>query len=702
MTALSSLTLPDNVSDAFDLYNKTLCNVLDSHAPKQEKTISIRPKVPWFNDEILTAKREKRKAERKWRATRLEIHKQIFQAARNKFTYKIKISKAEFYKAQVEECENDQKKLFTVVDQLLHQKQAPALPSHSSAEKLASTFSEYFVSKIEKIRTDIDQKCNPTQQITTDLSCETMIDFARTTDEEVEKIIKEAKKSTCELDPIPTSLLKECVNAVLSNTTKIMNLSLSSGSVPSCLKHAIIRPLLKKSHLDHDTLKNYRPVSNLPFLSKVLEKIVARRLLKHMDDHNHHEIMQSAYKQYHSTETALIRVQNDILTHLDNKRGVVLVLLDLSAAFDTIDHVTLLHQLHHRLGISHTALEWFKSYLTGRTQAVSIENDSSKPVTLQYGVPQGSVLGPLLYTIYTLPLGDLLRNAGISYHFYADDTQLYLSFDYNDPSSQLECLEAMQRCVSLVKYWMTQNKLKLNDDKTEVIFISSRFCQKPSALDKFAVDSTVIQPATAVRNIGVMFDNTMAMSEQVTAICRAAHFHLRNIGRIRKCITYEACDKLIHAFVTSRIDCCNSVLYGLPASQLNRLQRMIHIAARILTLTPPSSHMTPILKNLHWLPIEQRIHYKILLLTFKALNGLAPQYLSSLLQPYSVEAYALRSNDNNKLVQPKARTKTYGERAFACAAPTLWNRLPVEIRSITSVNCFKTSIKTLLFKSVYL
>ena len=129
---------------------------------------------------------------------------------------------------------------------------------------------------------------------------------------------------------------------------------------------------------------------------------------------------------------------------------------------------------------------------------------------------------------------------------------------------------------------------------------------------------------------------------------------------------------------------------------------MIHIAARILTLTPPSSHMTPILKNLHWLPIEQRIHYKILLLTFKALNGLAPQYLSSLLQPYSVEAYALRSNDNNKLVQPKARTKTYGERAFAYAAPTLWNRLPVEIRSITSVNCFKTSIKTLLFKSVYL
>ena len=480
-----------------------------------------------------------------------------------------------------------------------------------------------------------------------------------------------------------------------------MNLSLSSGFVPTCLKHAIIRPHLKKSHLDHDELKNYRPLSNLPFLSKVLEKIVAKRLLSHMDDHNLHEILQSAYKQHHSTETALVRVQNDILTHLENKRGVILVLLDLSAAFDTIDHMTLLDQLHHRLGISDTALQWFNSYLTGRTQSVTIGNESSKPVPLRYGVPQGSVLGPLLYTIYTLPLGNLLRDAGISYHLYADDTQLYLSFDYSDPASQLQCLEAMQQCVSLVKDWMTKNKLKLNDDKTEVLFVSSRYCLKPTALDKFTVDNTVIQPASAVRNIGIMFDSTMTMSAQVTAICRAAHFHLRNIGRIRKCITYEACDKLIHAFVTSRLDCCNSTLYGLPDSQLNRLQRMMHIAARILTLTPPSNHITPILKQLHWLPIRQRIHYKILLLTFKALNGLAPLYLSNLLRPYNVEAYALRANNFNKLDQPKARTKTYGERAFSYAAPNLWNNLPMEIRSITTVDLFKSSIKTFLFKSVY-
>ena len=177
LASQSSLLLPHTVTDAFNLYSKCLSNILDTHAPMQEKVISVRPKVPWFNNEILASKREKRKAERKWRTTRLEIHRQIFQAARNKFTHKIKTAKAEFYKSQVEECENDQKKLFTVVDQLLHQKQAPVLPSYSSAAKLALMFSDYFVSKIEKIRTDIDQKSYPTGPTVTDPPSETMTEL---------------------------------------------------------------------------------------------------------------------------------------------------------------------------------------------------------------------------------------------------------------------------------------------------------------------------------------------------------------------------------------------------------------------------------------------------------------------------------------------------------------------------------------------
>jgi len=267
----------------------------------------------------------------------------------------------------------------------MHQKQAPALPSHSSAVKQTEKFSEYFVSKIVKIRDQIDRQLqNETLSPNHgSILFEHLSEFPHATEKEIKEIISASKNSSCQLDPIPTHLLKECSESFIPAICNIINMSLSSGSVPSCMKQAVIRPLLKKKHLDHENFKNYRPVSNLPFISKVLEKIVAKRLLKHMEINNLHEVMQSAYKQLHSTETALIRVQNDILTEIDRKRGVILVLLDLSAAFDTIDHNILFYQLQHRLGISETALQWFKSYLSSRTQSVSIENVCSKESVLQ-------------------------------------------------------------------------------------------------------------------------------------------------------------------------------------------------------------------------------------------------------------------------------------------------------------------------------
>jgi len=388
--------------------------------------------------------------------------------------------------------------------------------------------------------------------------------------------------------------------------------------------------------------------------------------------------------------------------NMDNKQGTILVLLDLSAAFDTIDHPVLFKTLEHRLGIKGTALKWFKSYLSERTQAVSIENISSDPVSLKFGVPQGSVLGPLLYTIYTLPLGDILRNLEISYHLYADDTQLYLSFNFTEAESQQECLNKMQKCVSEVKAWMTENKLKLNDDKTEVMFIASDYYRKLITLENFSIDSTVIVPTSSVRNIGVIFDHALTMKNQVTTVCRSLHLHLRNIGSIRKCISHEACEKLIHALVTSRLDNGNATLYGLPDTQLGRLQRMLHIAARILTLTPVYNHITPILIELHWLPVSKRIEYKILLLTFKSLNGLAPQYLSDLLiSRDSISQRNTRSSNTNLLEVPSSRTTTFGNRAFSRTAPALWKCLPVQLRTMTELVPFKKSLKTHLFKNAY-
>ena len=197
--------------------------------------------------------------------------------------------------------------------------------------------------------------------------------------------------------------------------------------MPICYRKAVISPLLKKSNLDVNEFKNYRPVSNLPFLSKIIEKAVASQLNDHLNKNRLFEEHQSAYRKCHNTETALVKISNDLLLSADNKDVSILVLLDLSAAFDTIDHCILLNRLRESFGLDGTVLNWLKSYLTERKQCVKIDNYFSSELHLPFGVPQGSVLGPLLYTLYTVPLGCIIKKHNLNYHFYADDSQLYLS-----------------------------------------------------------------------------------------------------------------------------------------------------------------------------------------------------------------------------------------------------------------------------------
>ena len=199
-------------------------------------------------------------------------------------------------------------------------------------------------------------------------------------------------------------------------------MSLRESMIPKSLKTALIRPLLKKTGLGSDIWKNYRPVSNLTFISKVIEKLISGRLNEHLINNSLFDPLQSAYRDKHSTETALIKVQNDILSELDAGSSAILLMLDLSAAFDKIDHDSLLSRLCNVYGITGNALDWFRSYLTGRIQRVVIEDSVSVDHEPDFGVPQGSVLGPRIYCMYTKPVSDIIQRHGLSHHSYADDT----------------------------------------------------------------------------------------------------------------------------------------------------------------------------------------------------------------------------------------------------------------------------------------
>ena len=303
--------------------------------------------------------------------------------------------------------------------------------------------------------------------------CSNQLDlFTPATETEVRTIIMKAPTKSCKLDPLPTWLLKNCLDELVPVITLIINHSMSSGCVPDNMKKAIVTPLLKKSSLEPD-FKNYRPVSNLSFISKLLERVVASRLLKHLQEENLLESFQSAYRPNHSTETALVRVQNDILMSMEHQEITILVLLDLSAAFDTVHHKTLLHHLEQYFGISGTVLHWFLSYLQDRQQSVSIEGMTSKLYNLTCGVPQGSVLGPILFVMYTSGLGQIMRKHNMKFHFYADDTQIYLSARPS-PDAVDTTIKKISACVEEVRLWMAKKHLKLNDDKTEVMVLGTK------------------------------------------------------------------------------------------------------------------------------------------------------------------------------------------------------------------------------------
>ncbi|XP_051234107.1 galanin receptor type 1b isoform X2 [Dicentrarchus labrax] len=476
----------------------------------------------------------------------------------------------------------------------------------------------------------------------------------------------------------------------------MINLSLLSGYVPQSFKVAVIKPLLKKSTLDPGVLANYRPISNLPFLSKILEKVVAKELCDFLHNNSLFEDFQSGFRVHHSTETALVKVNNDLLTASDNGLVSVLVLLDLSAAFDTIDHDILLQRLEHQIGIKGTALTWFKSYLSDRTQFVHVNDESSINTKVSHGVPQGSVLGPILFTLYMLPLGNIIRNHSINFHCYADDTQLYLSIKPNE----INQLSKLQTCLKDIKSWMTCNFLMLNSEKTEILVLGPKNLRDSLSKDIVTLDGINLASSTTVRNLGVIFDQDLSFNSHIKQTSRTAFFHLRNIRKIRHILSQTDAEKLIHAFVTSRLDYCNSLLSGCPNKSIKTLQLIQNAAARVLTGTRKRDHISPVLATLHWLPIKCRIEFKILLLTYKALHGQAPSYLKELIVPY-YPTRTLRSLNAGLLVVPIVSKSRTGARAFSYQAPLLWNQLPVVVREADTLTTFKSRLKTFLFDKAY-
>lgn len=689
----STNLISSSLSNLLEIYNLSE-SLLDKHVPIIVKNYKPRKKSePWFGPDIVSAKKVRRQCERRLRKSGLTIHKDLFIQHCKIVRNKISLARKDYFAGRISNATNP-REFFQTVDYISGRSTPVLLPNHSCERELSERFSHYFHAKIVNICTALNAECHNLPAPTHSLSfSSTMYSFYMISDDDICRTVTNLPTKSCKLDPLPTWLVKTCLPELVPIITKIVNLSMSKGIFPDNCKVAHVTPVLKKSSLNKDCLQNYRPISNLSFISKVIEKVVLSQLMDHLCSANLLEPYQSAYKPGHSTETALTYIHNFIASQLDEGRFVLLVLLDLSSAFDTVSHNSLLNILQSKYGISGTVLTWFSSYLTGRYQQVKIGNALSSVKYLDNGVPQGSVLGPVLFSMYLSGLSDVIRHHGIHFHHYADDTQLYISFDKNDIQAAFQTMEA---CICDVNKWLTIHQLKLNCDKTECIVFRSKFSTTNPIFPPIVVGDDLIYASENVKNLGAVFDQNLTMDKHVETFCRSANWQLRNISLLRKYLDDKTCEMLVHAFVTSRLDFLNSLLYGLSDLSIKKLQKIQNSAARIVKRKKRHCNATPLLKELHWLPISARIKFKILLLTFRAQRLEQPVYISQLLAPY-VPPRDLRSSDKAYLSLPNPRLKAYGYRCFAYSAPYLWNQLPDHIRFCTELSVFKSYLKTHIF-----
>ena len=689
-----------NVNEATEAYHTALANLFDEACPQTEITVSSHKQQKWFNSELCEMKRACRKAERMYRKNPSSLHHNELINVRNLYKICIREARSSFFSNLFESMSDDIGLIYKTANYFVNDKKTRCLPSCTDDLTLANDFTQFFIDKINTIRADIENDSTVNIQLRTSLHTQFTGDgLSAFNIVPVDDVIKLVGQMPCKLnshDPISLDYLKENISCFAEPLHHIVNISLQSGVFPDSLKHGSVSPIVKSPSSDIEVHNDFRPVTTLPFLSKLLEKAAHSQITTYLESQSLIPKYQSAYLKSHSCETALFKFTNDIQQMLSENKAVILVQLDLSAAFDTVDHSVLLNLLECKFGISGLVLQWLTSYLNGRSFSVKIGLVNGRRVLLVYGVPQGSVLGPLLFILYISDLPSIASKHQISLQSYADDSHLYVGFD---PASEYKYNGASKNMFFYeIEQWMKSNYLKMNVDKTEVLFIA-----KPRIHSLFSNMSLILgeeyyfsSANKIVKSLGAFFNGTMTINSMVSELVKACNFNLKKLAAFRYVLPVKQKLLLVKSHVLCKIDYCNILLAKAPANQVNRLQKILHKAMRFVYSLKKRDSVTSSLKEAHILPMNSRIIYKCCVFMFKMLHDQCPHYMSNVIIPKLPQERNLRSNMDDLLFYQTSHHNT-----LQYAMIQHWNCLPYAVRCISTLDGFKKHLKTYLFNLAY-
>ena len=700
----------NDVNVAWSLFKSMFMNALDEVAPVKQVRLKLRSQ-PWLDSEILECIRDRDRVLCHYRKAvdpiiRFEYRKQL-NKLRNKVQLLVKKAKRCYFQTKIEANKNDSKELWRTLKNLGLPTKASTGSSSSigltiddavcfDQDKVANKFNSFFttvastlVSKLPFGKGIYGKDYVSRYYAGLNVSRDSF-SLGKVTENKIRKLLNNISTNKATgLDNLPARFVKDSAQIITSPITHIVNLSITLGIVPDELKMARVVPLYKKnSALD---VSNYRPVSILSIISKVVEKAVYEQLEQYLNSKNLLYNLQSGFRRGYSTESCLIYLTDYIKSQLDQSNYTGLVMLDLQKAFDTVDHTVLLQKLE-ALGADETTVSWFHSYLCGRKQVVNIGEVLSSELGISCGVPQGSILGPLLFLIY---VNDMKGALDCNLLLYADDSALLVS-----GKSILEIENKLGHELNAVCDWLVDNKLSIHLGKTESILFGSKkmLATKPSL--NIICNDVPIASKTSVKYLGVDIDQSLSGELVADKVISKANARLKFLYRQAKFLNPHCKKLLASALIQCHFDyACSWWFAGLTKFLKSKLQTTQNKIIRFVLDLDPMSHIgTPVFKQINWLPVKLRVHQIMLNHVHRIVHGQAPDYLTNqfslISQTHSHNTRASVSNFQTNHI------KSYGQNSFGYVAKITWNKLPNPVKGIENLTAFKQQVKNHFFNSM--
>jgi len=688
------------VNEAYDTFCSMFRNMYDEALPielKKYKIHSTKHK-PWITTSILNSVRKKHKLYKKYLSTKSQTSKENYLKYKNKLTKIIRAAEKKYYSDKFCYVKDNIRDTWKLINKVLNETTGSGHKPTVTKIKdknlvvndpkvIADKFNEYFVNIGPNLAKNIPEIPNRSITDTLPQSVKNSIFLSPCTSAEILNIVATLKNSKgLGVDGFSTPVIKQVIMSILSPLTVICNKSLDSGIFPDSMKSAKVIPVYKSD--DKLLVSNYRPISVLPIFSKILEKIVYSRLESFIAKHNIFCENQFGFREKHSTYMALLNIIDQITEQLDSKAFSLGIFIDLSKAFDTIDHKILLTKLEI-YGVRGIALNWFRSYLSNRTQLVEIDGNPSSLRKITCGVPQGSILGPLLFILY---VNDIVRVSSImKCILFADDTNLLL----NDTNLN-NLIKNANIEIQKISDWLKINKLSLNIKKTH--FILFHFHQRKLIQNlSIRIDDCELERVSHTKFLGIILHENLSWKKHVSVLANKINKNIGILKVLQSKLPISALFMLYNTLIYPYLQYCNIAWASKVTTHIDSLNILQRKALRVVCKANWQAHSTPLFYSLHTLKLSDINKLQTGCFMYNAINNLLPSLFSGYFTlNINVHHYFTRQSKNIHQTSIRTSLRKFNIKNFGTS---LWNSLPIMLKNKPSIHSFKAAYKQFLLSS---